>query len=180
MPSRRYTLRLPRALDDAVQAHLHATNTPFADLMREALSAYLGDTPRTVPLTSADTPPTLHALTSADSTNTLRILQDQLAALTSRVEILEQRLTPRRQRADRSADRAPTGRADTPPTEADSPPAYDTARYILGRLCPRGHEYQQSGQTLRLILGRKCRQCEIEGQRERRRVTRERLTPGPG
>jgi hypothetical protein len=47
MPSRRYTLRLPRALDAAVQAHLDATHIPFAALMRDALSAYLADTPLT-------------------------------------------------------------------------------------------------------------------------------------
>jgi hypothetical protein len=52
MPSTRYTVRLPAALDAAVQAHLRATGLPFAVLIREALSAYLADTPPT----GADTP----------------------------------------------------------------------------------------------------------------------------
>jgi hypothetical protein len=69
--------------------------------------------------------------TPADSADTVRTLQEQLSALTTRVEILEQMPTRRRQPADRSADRPLTG-ADTPvvpadslPTGADTAPAYD-------------------------------------------------------
>jgi hypothetical protein len=56
-------------------------------------------------------------------------MQAQLAAVTARVEILELALTavptPRRQDADRRADRMPTEadtHADTAPTDADTPP----------------------------------------------------------
>ena len=128
-PSPRYTVRLPHALDAQVQARVQA-GTPFAVLIREALLAYL-----------ADTPPTA-ALTAADSADSLRHVQAQLAALTARVAALEQAPTvpgrtptPRRHHADRSADRAPTpadtradsaltgadGGADSPPTGADTP-----------------------------------------------------------
>ena len=103
-PSPRYTVRLPHALDAQVQARVSA-GTPFAVLIREALAAYLADSAPTV------TP------TPADSADTVRHLQDQLAALTTRVEILEQMPTRRRQPADRRADSLPTG--------ADTPPAYD-------------------------------------------------------
>ena len=41
MPSTRYTVRLPPALDAAVQEHIRAAGTPFAVLIRDALSAYL-------------------------------------------------------------------------------------------------------------------------------------------
>jgi len=47
MPSTRYTVRLPPALDAAVQERLRTTSTPFAELIREALSVYLADTPPT-------------------------------------------------------------------------------------------------------------------------------------
>ena len=94
MPSPRYTVRLPHALDAQVQAHVRA-GTPFAVLIREALTAYLADTPPTLAPTDADSPPT-----GADTrliTATLRTLQDGLTALTQRVEALEQAPTRRRQ-----------------------------------------------------------------------------------
>jgi hypothetical protein len=104
-------------LDAQVQARVQA-GTPFAVLIREALLAYL-----------ADTPPTA-ALTAADSADSLRHVQAQLAALTARVAALEQAPTvpgrtptPRRHHADRSADRALTAAdrsADTAPTPADT------------------------------------------------------------
>ena len=99
MPPRpRYTVRLPSALDALVQARVEA-GTPFAVLIRAALSAYL-----------ADSPPT-GAPTPADS---LRILGEELAILRARVTSLEQALTRRRQDTDSSADSVPTP-ADTPP-----------------------------------------------------------------
>ena len=134
-PSPRYTVRLPHALDAQVQARVQA-GTTFAVLIREALSAYLADTPPTAAPTYADRAPT-PADRGADS---FRAMQDQLTDLTTRVKVIEEILTqwpqlvtrpadspptpadtgadraptPRRQRADRSADRAPTG-ADPPP-----------------------------------------------------------------
>ena len=93
MPSPRYIVRLPPALDALVQEHIRASETPFAVLMQEALAAYLADTP----------PP--GTLTRADSTDSVQELQGQLAALTTRVEALEQRQPTR--------PTAPT-RADTP------------------------------------------------------------------
>jgi hypothetical protein len=105
MPSPRYTVRLPSALDAAVQEHIRTSGTPFATLIRDALSAYLADILPTV------TP------TAADSADTLREVQAHLAALTARVEILELALTavptPRRQPDDRDATISPTA-ADTP------------------------------------------------------------------
>jgi hypothetical protein len=115
MPSTRYTVRLPPALDAAVQARVHQ-GTPFAVLIREALAAYLADTPPTGALTGADTAPT--------PADTVRELQEQLASLTRRVEALEQAPTPRRQATDSRADRVLTGAdrsADTVPTGADTP-----------------------------------------------------------
>ena len=75
-PSPRYTVRLPHALDARVQARVR-TGTLFAVLTREALSAYLADTP-------PPSPPT-----PADNAGTLRALEEQLAALATRVEMLE-------------------------------------------------------------------------------------------
>src|SRR5215831_4359367 len=77
-PASRYTVRLPAPLDALVQARVRA-GTPFAVLIREALSAYL-----------ADTPPTSALTTAADSAHTLQDLSEQLAILRIRVDALEQ------------------------------------------------------------------------------------------
>jgi hypothetical protein len=123
-PSPRYTVRLPPALDALVQERIRSSGTPFALLVREALSAYLADTPPT------GTPP------GADrSADTIHALQAQLVRLTTRVEAIEHMLTRLRRLADRSADSladrlaayADTqltpadSDADTPPTPADTP-----------------------------------------------------------
>jgi hypothetical protein len=110
-PSPRYTVRLPPALDALVQARV-ATGTPFAVLIREALSAYLADS---LP-TPADSPPTAPLPTPADTADLVHALGEQLALLRARVEALEYVLTQRRQPADRSADTP----ADSPPTPADT------------------------------------------------------------
>jgi hypothetical protein len=119
MPSRRYTLRLPRPLDGRVQAHLQATGLPFADLMREALTTYLADTSPT----GADTPltPERTAQPTGEPTGaaTLQRHAEQLADLAQRVERLEQERTSRRHPADRAADTC----ADRTLTPADSPAA---------------------------------------------------------
>src|SRR5262245_21814295 len=90
MPSTRYTVRLPEPLDAAVQERVRQ-GTPFAVLMREALTAYLA----------------MPQPTPADSADTLRAMQAQLAAVTARVEILELALTavptPRPQDTDSAA-----------------------------------------------------------------------------
>jgi hypothetical protein len=88
MPSIRYTVRLPPALDAAVQERIRTAGTPFAVLIRDALSAYLADT----------TPTGLP--TPADSAAPLRELQEKLADVTTRVKVIEEMLTTWPQFAD--------------------------------------------------------------------------------
>jgi hypothetical protein len=117
-PRTRYTVRLSPALDALVQERIRTSGTPFAVLIQEALSAYLAATPPT------GTPPP--APTAADSAATLRELQAQLAALTTRVETLEQAPPP-------LPTKTPTARQ--PPTPADTPQGH--ARGGQRKLTPR-------------------------------------------
>jgi|SRR6516165_4917171 hypothetical protein len=115
MPSTRYTVRLPPALDAAVQEHIRTSGTPFAVLMREALSAYL-----------ADRAPT-GLLTPADSADTIRELQAQQVELTTRVKVIEEMLTQWTQFADRAADTHRRGEETaTRATQTDAAPAAGT------------------------------------------------------
>jgi hypothetical protein len=161
MPSPRYTIRLSHALAAQVQARVEA-GTPFAVLMRAALSAYLADTPPTGAPTAERT--------GADSADTLRTLQEHLAALAVRVAALEQGPTGRRQKRTPRADRAPTPCLTPPP-----PPAFDPTRHRLGRLCPRGHDWQGTGQSLRANnKAGYCLACQAEDARARRATHRPR------
>jgi hypothetical protein len=47
-------------------------------------------------------------------------------------------------------------------------PVFDTGKYILGQLCPRGHDYHGTGQSLRRLHRHVCQQCDIEQKRQRR------------
>jgi hypothetical protein len=131
MPSPRYTVRLPQALDARVPARIRTTGTPFAVLMREALTAYLADTPPT----AADRPPTAP-------------------------------LTPALTGADRDGGTSLTG-ADTTTL------GYDPAKFVLGRLCPKGHAFGTTGMTLRRRHNQSCVTCATEQQRERLKTQRE-------
>ena len=102
MPSTRYIIRLPPALDTAVQEHLRTSGTPFAVLIQHALSAYLTDISPT------------GTLTHADSADTVRELQAQLADLTTRVKVIEEILTQWPQPADRTLTPADTAAGRLP------------------------------------------------------------------
>ena len=49
-----------------------------------------------------------------------------------------------------------------------STPVYDASKYVLGKLCPRGHEHGSTGQSLLRISNRHCLVCDREKFRERK------------
>jgi hypothetical protein len=57
--------------------------------------------------------------------------------------------------------------ADTRQTE-NGMPSFDTSKYTLGTLCPRGHDYQGTGKTLRRLPRHVCPECDREQASERR------------
>jgi len=154
-PSPRYTVRLPHALDAQVQARVSA-GTPFAVLIREALAAYLTDTPPT------------EAPIPADSADTARTLQEQLAALTTRVEILEQRPTRRRQHAARDADRTADTHADSPVVSADSPlTGADTSRRAApGAALTQGGQHKLTPRQAAALRAKRQRGAPIKALME--------------
>jgi hypothetical protein len=48
------------------------------------------------------------------------------------------------------------------------PEGYDAATFYLGKLCPRGHEYPGTGQSLLRRRSQGCRECDNEAKRARR------------
>jgi hypothetical protein len=51
-------------------------------------------------------------------------------------------------------------------------PAFDTTKYVLGKLCPRGHDYHGTGQSLRHLRRHVCLACDAEQARARRKAQR--------
>jgi hypothetical protein len=49
-------------------------------------------------------------------------------------------------------------------TPAEEVPAYDQTKYILGKRCPRGHEWGTTGQTLRRMNDTHCPRCDREAK----------------
>jgi hypothetical protein len=49
---------------------------------------------------------------------------------------------------------------------------YDTEKYMLGKLCPRHHDYQGTGQSLLYKRNHVCLACDREKTRERRQARR--------
>ena len=52
-------------------------------------------------------------------------------------------------------------------------PTFDATRYYLSMLCPKGHDYHGTGQSLRREHNKSCRDCENEGKHARRQAKRQ-------
>lgn len=55
---------------------------------------------------------------------------------------------------------------------SDALPDFDPAKYVLGKLCPRGHDWQGAGQSLLRRSNRHCLACDREKFRERKQAQR--------
>jgi hypothetical protein len=63
----------------------------------------------------------------------------------------------------------------TAPSEACPP--FDPTNNVLGKLCPRRHEWGTTGQSLLRRSNYRCRACENASRREKRAAQREPLQP---
>jgi hypothetical protein len=53
-------------------------------------------------------------------------------------------------------------------------PAFDTTKYVLGKLCPRSHDYHHTGQSLLRRANLGCLACDRDKARERRQAKQQR------
>jgi hypothetical protein len=60
----------------------------------------------------------------------------------------------------------------TPSSVHSAPPPCDPHKHVLGKLCPRGHDYQDTGQSLLQRSNRKCLVCHREQAQARRQARR--------
>jgi hypothetical protein len=62
------------------------------------------------------------------------------------------------------------------PDQSDTVPAHDTTKFYLGKLCPKRHEWGDTGMSLLRKHNQRCRECENEGRRERRQAKRQEVS----
>jgi Arc/MetJ-type ribon-helix-helix transcriptional regulator len=60
-------------------------------------------------------------------------------------------------------------------SDMDVPP-FDTGKFVLGKLCPRRHEYYGTGKTLRRLFRHVCPACDVERTRKQRKAKRDRAS----
>ena len=62
------------------------------------------------------------------------------------------------------------------PDQSDAVASYDTTRDYLGKLCPKRHEWGDTGMSLLRKHNQRCRECENEDRRERRKAKRQEVS----
>jgi hypothetical protein len=152
---------------------------PILSARKEAQPAIVSDTHTDTPNPRAITPSrTQSAQVSDKKVGTSSILSDTKADVPSFLsDTKENNRTPDVPESLpglRSARKAAT--TESPPVPAmlsdTNVPAFDTTTYVLGKLCPRGHDYHDTGQSLRNRRRHVCLACDAEQARARRKAPR--------
>lgn len=157
----RITVRLTPTLEALVSDRVRQGDS-LSDIVREALDAYLGGCQ-----TSRQTP----ALSTSDTVSArLSDIASDMADIQQRLGQIEAQMAARAAPHPRQTLRQ-TFVSDT---SQQTPLAFDPTRHRLGKLCPRGHDYQGSGQSLRKTSrSGACLACHREQGRERRQAHRD-------
>lgn len=183
-----------RTLQRAIRAgRLRLTADAHLTTAALAQAGYTAAAPHGTPHHAAgDTAPQ----TAAAPHVTPQVLERMLEVLTSMatsLAILCERLTPQAEPQRQTAAspqvaprRTPQRRATGTPHETpqDTPPAtpqtFDQGKYRLGKLCPAGHDWQGTGQSLRVKnKAGYCLACNAADTRARRQALRQ-ARPAPG
>ena len=156
--------RVPQELADRVKRYAAAHRQPIAVVMRDALLLLMDEYPSSADL-SAPHRIAAHEFLSDrydSSLDTLLGETDSAAfeALLSDTneEVVDAILEGGNRRPDIVSD--------------TNVPAFDTTKYVLGKLCPRGHDYHGTGQSLRHLRRHVCLACDAEQARARRKAQR--------
>jgi len=170
MPSgSRLTVRLSPALEEHLSARVRQGER-VSDIVREALEAYLGLCQTERP-TERPTPDTHTSDILSDMSARLSALASDMADIQQRLGQIEVQMAARAAPRPRPTPR-PTPVSDTPPQE---PPqgTFDPTKYVLGKLCPRGHAWGNTGQSLLRRTNRHCCACDREKFHERGKAQRQ-------
>jgi hypothetical protein len=152
-------------LSDELYAQLQARGRhgiPLAVLVRDAIAAYLAEQPQQ---------PT-RAATAAIAARVEELAQ-QIRQLITRLDTFDAPKLPQQRKQPRGAEQRqqpqqPQQRKQPQQPRSSQSPPYDPAKFVLGQLCPRGHEYGTTGQSLLRLPSRNCPACVNAHKREQR------------
>ena len=162
--SDRYDSSLDTLLRETDSAGLEAL---LSDMNEEVIDTILEEA-NSRPDIVSDTKEAMADMTS--DSNTDRAETDRgISARTRSRKASDRKAEPAARRSDRT-------RAVSPPVAAmmsdTHVPAFDTGKYVLGKLCPQGHDYHGTGQSLRHRRRHVCLACDAEQARARRQAQR--------
>jgi len=189
------SLKMPQDLLDRVQTYARLHRQTISELIRDGLDWRITDgDPRSVGVPHSQR--TLredgeysgnsgipHEVPSgAESVGMLQEIRTALARqetqLSALTQALEQRtITHPRSENSGNANDGPGARVDTqePGSEGEYsgntafPEPFDPERFYLGKLCPQGHDYQGTGQSLLRKSKGDCRRCMSRSVRRARK-----------
>jgi hypothetical protein len=155
----RLTVRIPLALYERLQefaeGRVYTRGAPqLAVCVREALGAYLDNKGQT-----KNTP-----LPQEENNRQTRNVQER-----ARDNSRQTKKDSKPQAANlRQTTKEPKSARDNYGQTEKSGAVYDTSKYVLGKLCPRGHEFESTVQSLLRLSNRHCIVCDREKFHERK------------
>jgi hypothetical protein len=147
------SVRLPQTLYARLERYANIYRQSITELVRDGLEWRLEqDDPRR------------QVATLFDDDNT--VLQETLQ------QMIDERVHAalEAQRTARQEPLAPVQEPLAPTGEPIEALDFDQTKYVLGKLCPSGHEYHGTGHSLRRRGKGDCYQCALERKREKRRA----------
>ena len=157
--------RVPPELADRVKRYAAAHRQPIAVVMRDALLLLMDEYPSSADLSAAPHRIAAHEFLSDRYDSSL----DTLLGETDSAEFEALLSDTKEEVVDailEGGNRRPDSVSDT------HGPAFDTTKYVLGQLCPRGHDYHGTGHSLRHLRRHVCLACDAEQARARRKAQR--------
>jgi hypothetical protein len=72
---------------------------------------------------------------------------------------------------------APQPEPQSTTQQSEACPHFDRTKYLLGKLCKRGHEWGTTGRSLLSVHGHTCKECKVEHKRRKRAAQRQPMQP---
>ena len=166
------SMRLPKALHTRLEEYAAEHRISLSELVRDGLELRLSDKDPLNPSGWGDGTPA----------NILREMREGFAQVYAMMQALERPTIPVRKSVPaKHTAREPERQEGLTNHDPDvsvqgTIPEYDTSRYYLGKLCKRGHEWANTGQSLLRKTKQQCAECDREHKRERRQTQRKAAT----
>lgn len=149
-------VKLPAPMIEEVRRYADLHGITISEVIREGVDIRLHGTQQSSEYDSntAIPAPTATMLTRLATTLTTAVDQLRSVCAGTVVPAGEERQIP------------PAPRTDIQQSEAC--PHFDRTKYLLGKLCKRGHEWGTTGRSLLSVHGHTCKECKAEHKRRKR------------